>query len=332
MTKKLLFLGVFVVIIITAVIILIMPGEQQNISQPVTNTSLTPLPTPLSSPVAQPLEVTILSTPQTATIVVDGLNIGQTPLQYTFNQNQNYQLKALKEGYIPLIITYTPNESTLRLQLQSINTPSTAPDMVISNTTAPVLATPQTTSKPQATLSPLPFPSAPDLRVVTRTNNTFTYTPAASTPTTTSTPVPSTSSPTPTVQTTPLPTPTSAQTPSPAQINSYNQLIAQYSGVQDFPADDTVQEGTSNEKGVIVSTNWFYTENAYALAGFPIRFISDGNAQCTLHALSVQGDLAIGTLRGNDSFLFTATPGTDETLRFRCQERPTITLDLNIFS
>ncbi len=332
MTKKLLFLGVFVVLIITAAIILIMPGDQQNISQPVTNTSTTPLTTPQSSPVAEQLEVTILSTPQTATIVVDGLSIGQTPLQYTFNHNQSYQLKALKEGYIPLIITYTPNESTLRLQLQPINTPSTTADIVISNTTAPALATPQATNTPQATLSPLPFPSAPDLHVITRTNNTFTYTPAASTPSTTSTPTPSTSSPIPTTQTTTLPPPAPAQTPSPAQISSYNQLIAQYSGVQDFPADDTVQEGTSNEKGVIVSMNWFYTENAYALAGFPIRFISDGNTQCTLRALSVQGDLAIGTLRGNDSLLFTATPGTDETLRFRCQERPTITLDLNIFS
>lgn len=331
MLKKILIIFVVGIAVLAAITIAV---TWQATPPKVVSVQTSPTATVSTIPTAQK-EITIISTPQAATISINGQNIGQTPLQYTFELGKSYELKAIKTGYVPLVLTFTPNETTLRLQLVP-NTLSSSPVVTLppSPTISPSTSSPIRNSEFGSQNSPtaIPFPVAPNLRVLTQNTQSFVYTPQ---PTSSNSPTPissSSSSLNPTTSPTPNSEPRIPNSPSDSQKVAYTALIAEYSGIHDAPPDDTVQEGTSEETGVVVSNQWLYISQPLVLAGFPIRFINEGTVQCDLKAQSTQGELAIGKLVRNDSLLFTAQVGTNETMRFWCQERPSISVNINIFS
>lgn len=282
-------------------------------------------------------EVAIISTPQGATVSIDGQNIGTTPIKYTFQQKKSYQILATKSGYIPLYLNYqTTDQSSLRLQLAPQNTLPTAtntptPSTIIQAPSFTAIATPS--AKPTNTTLPsptiVPFPTQPDLRILSVPNYTYTYTSApTATAAPSSTPAirPQTSSAIPTVS------PTTASKPSAIEISRANELMANYSGVHDFSLGDGVEEGTAGETGVVISDRWFYPDQLQAFVAYPIRFINDSSGVCILHVQNSQGDTVIGTLQKRENLLFTVPENINETMHFSCQSGSQAGVDIAFFS
>ncbi|MBI4835844.1 MAG: PEGA domain-containing protein [Candidatus Abawacabacteria bacterium] len=332
MLKKFLLIGLPLIFVISA----ILTWNQFNMppSNLVAPTGPSALPSTLKvTPqiIEQPKEVTIISTPQGASISIDGKAVGEAPLKYTFPAIKEYRIEAKKMGYITLVLKYTPTDTSLRLQLASealvvtptISIGNSTPTPRIFSTSSPIQ-----TSTPMATA--VPFPNPPSLQIISQPNSTFFYNvpSTSSTPSNTSSPQISPSPiPTPNVATTvPTASSTNAQAtiPNQAQIAHYQRLIATYSGIHDYGPDDLIEEGTANEEGIVISGNHFYPASTMVASAYPLRFINDSGDSCTLTASGSRGEFHVGSLNARENLLFSAAIGTDEGIQFWCAEKPLI--------
>ncbi len=322
MSRKVIII-IAIVLLLGFGLVLLWPKDEAPTPEPVpTNIVFTPsfLPSPSPSPkptvASTPINVSIVSVPQGAEISVDNQVIGNAPLRYGFQTQTEYRVTATKTGFAPLVVNFTPTDSSLRLQLVALNT--------IPTTTA----RPATSASPLSTLPSavaVPFPEQYSLNNHTLPTQEYIYT---APPQTSSDPVTTSTAPTPTPQIT-----LSGNQPTETEIRQYEDIINRYTGVYATDPNDPVEQGTAGENVIIISDRHFYPNPLDAFVALNPRFVNTANSKCTLKALTDKNTtLTIGTLAPNQDLIFTPSSDLNATWQFWCQERPQAISIIQFFS
>lgn len=304
-------------------IVLLWPTNEPVVPQPApTNSVFTPSflpsvsPTPTPTAASTPINVSIISVPQGAEISVNNQVIGNAPLRYGFQTQTTYKVTATKTGFAPLIVNFTPTDSSLRLQLVALSTiPTTTPRPTPS--TSPVSTLPSAIA--------VPFPEQYSLNNHTLPTQEYTYT---AVPQTSSDPAPTSTI----VASTPPIAPSSNQ-PTEAEIRQYEDIINRYTGIYATDPNDPVQQGTAGENIIIISDRYFYPNPLDVFVGIKPRFVNTTANKCTLKALTEKNTtITIGTLASNQDLIFTPSKDLNATLQFWCQESPQAISIIQFFS
>lgn len=290
------------------------PTPSNSVFTPVFLPSASPTPTPTSA--STPINVSIVSVPQGAEISVNNQVIGNAPLRYGFQTQTAYKVTATKTGFAPLVVDFTPTDSSLRLQLVALST-------IPTTTARPTTSTSPVSTLPSAVA--VPFPEQYSLNNHTLPTQEYTYTASQQT---SSDPAPTNTTPASTAPVAP-----NGNQPSEAEIRQYEDIINRYTGVYASDPNDQVQQGTAGENVIIISDSHFYPNPLDAFVALKVRFVNTKTSKCTLKALTDKNTtITIGTLASNQDLIFTPSNGLNTTWQFWCQESPRTISIIQFFS